>query len=336
MSICRENATDLAFSPQIGKLASEYKGMTMLSLIKREKEADKMRKRFFSIFMWLILIIGISLLLYPTISEYWNSFHQTRAIATYQDKIKQLSPEEYKKIWADAKEYNRKLLQQPDRFTMTKKNRQLYDQQLAIADDGLMAYLEIPAIRVSLPVYHGTNEDILAIGVGHIFGSSLPVGGKTTHSVLSGHRGLPSAVLLTHLDQLEKGDVFMIHVLNKTLTYQVNQIKTVTPPEFDDLNIVQDKDYCTLVTCTPYGINTHRLLVRGTRIGSIYGPDISFITADARKVSLYWSALAYGIPLLILLLTILFSYDNWQSKRQRQKAQIWLQMQNEKNHYHVD
>lgn len=290
-----------------------------------------MKRKLVSIVMWLIFIIGLALLLYPSVSDYWNSFHQTRAIATYQEKVKKLSPKETKQLWAKADQYNRELLTQVDRFTATKEHLEQYRQQLNIADDGLMAYLEIPAIRVSLPVYHGVDEAVLAVGVGHIFGSSLPVGGKSTHSVLSGHRGLPSAILLTNLDQLEKGDVFMVHVLDKTLTYQVDQIKTVTPPEFDDLNIVANQDYCTLVTCTPYGINSHRLLVRGTRIGSIYGPDISFITSDARKVSIYWTALAYGIPLLILLLSLLFSYDNWQSHRQRKKAEILLELKAKKD-----
>lgn len=283
-----------------------------------------MKKKLLNLVIWLVFLVGISLLLYPSISDYWNSYHQTKAIATYQKELKHLDTKDYQQILSQAKAYNKKLLQEPDRFIKNVERMKEYHSQLKIGNSSVMAYLEIPAIRVSLPVYHGVDEETLANGVGHIYGSSLPVGGASTHSVLSGHRGLPSAILLSDLDQLEKGDIFIIHVLNKVLTYQVDQIKTVLPPEFDDLNIVPNQDYCTLVTCTPYGINTHRLLVRGHRVANIYGADLSFVTAEAKKVSIYWAALAYGLPLLCMSLFLIFKYDQWQSSRNAKKIQLLL------------
>ena len=269
----------------------------------------KARKNWiFTLLLLLIFLAGLSLLLYPTISDYWNSFHQSRAIASYVDTVAELDDDAYQEIWEQAQAYNAALPRDDTRFVPSEEEIAYYDTLLNISGNGIMGYLEIPSIEVTLPVYHGTDEEVLQVAVGHIEGSSLPVGGPGTHSVISGHRGLPSATLLTDLDQLEIGDVFMLHVLDETLTYEVDQIHIVEPDDVSYLAIEEGEDLCTLVTCTPYGINTHRLLVRGHRIESQAEAVSISVSADAIQISPMMVAAALAVPvLLILLLWVLFS-----------------------------
>ena len=269
----------------------------------------KARKNWiFTLLLLLIFLAGLSLLLYPTISDYWNSFHQSRAIASYVDTVAELDDDAYQEIWEQAQAYNAALPRDDTRFVPGEEEIAYYDTLLNISGNGIMGYLEIPSIEVTLPVYHGTDEAVLQVAVGHIEGSSLPVGGPGTHSVVSGHRGLPSATLLTDLDQLEIGDVFMLHVLDETLTYEVDQIHIVEPDDVSYLAIEEGEDLCTLVTCTPYGINTHRLLVRGHRIETQAEAVSISVSADAIQISPMIIAAALAVPvLLILLLWVLFS-----------------------------
>lgn len=269
----------------------------------------KARKNWiFTLLLLLIFLAGLSLLLYPTISDYWNSFHQSRAIASYVDTVAELDDDAYQEIWEQAQAYNAALPRDDTRFVPGEEEIAYYDTLLNISGNGIMGYLEIPSIEVTLPVYHGTDEEVLQVAVGHIEGSSLPVGGPDTHSVVSGHRGLPSATLLTDLDQLEIGDVFMLHVLDETLTYEVDQIHIVEPDDVSYLAIEEGEDLCTLVTCTPYGINTHRLLVRGHRIETQAEAVSISVSADAIQISPMIIAAALAVPvLLILLLWVLFS-----------------------------
>lgn len=252
----------------------------------------------------LILLTGLSLLLYPSVSEYWNSFHQTRAIATYAEDVANMNEAQYEKLWKAAEKYNRKLQKQQGIRTLSEEGKKEYDKQLNISGIGVMGYVEIPKIASTLPIYHGTEESVLQIAVGHLEWSSLPVGGESTHCVLSGHRGLPSAKLFTNLDMLTEGDVFMLRVLDEVLTYEVDQILIVEPEHTEALDIVKGKDYCTLVTCTPYGINTHRLLVRGHRIENLDAYDAR-ITADGVQLEPLMVAVFVAIPLLLLVIIIL-------------------------------
>ena len=258
------------------------------------------RKHFTTILLVLILLTGVSLLLYPTVSDYWNSFHQSRAIASYVEAVAEIDNTDYEKMWQEAVAYNEKLKDNSGRWTPTDEELEEYERLLNVSDTGIMGYIEIPKIKVSLPIYHGTDEAILQIAIGHIPGSSLPVGGKGTHCVVSGHRGLPSAKLFTDLDQLEEGDLFMMRILDETLTYEVDQILIVEPEELSDLEIDEDKDLCTLVTCTPYGINSHRLLVRGHRVENLKEDTIR-VTADAQQIDPVMVAPVVAVPLILLL-----------------------------------
>lgn len=228
------------------------------------------------------LLIGIGIMLYPTISDWWNDMHQTQAIATYQQAVSDNSAEKNQEMWDAAVAYNSSLPRDKGRFTMTDAEKAEYESLLDVTGTGIMGYVEIPKINVSLPIYHGTDDTILQIAVGHIPGSSLPVGGLGTHCVISGHRGLPSARLFTDIDQLNEGDLFTLNVLGQTLTYQVDQVRIVWPDELDDLAIDEGLDLCTLVTCTPYGVNDHRLLVRGHRVDNA---ALAVIDGDAVQVS---------------------------------------------------
>lgn len=225
-----------------------------------------MRKHLSTIVLVILLLIGLSLLLYPTVSDYWNSFHQTRAIATYAENVAALDNASYDAIWDAARQYNRNLCSRSNSFLLSEEQKAEYESLLDISGQGVMGYIEIPEIDVSLPIYHGTEDPVLQVAVGHLEWSSLPVGGESTHCVLSGHRGLPSAKLFTNLDKLREGDTFLLRVLDEILTYEVDQILIVEPQDTAALEIVEGQDYCTLVTCTPYAINTHRMLVRGIRV----------------------------------------------------------------------
>ena len=273
-----------------------------------------------TIFLILVMIAGLSLLLYPSVSDYWNSFHQTQAIATYAEEVSGLNEVEYDRLWAEAQEYNEKLAKQDSIFMLPEAQKKEYTKLLDISGTGIMGYIEIPSIRCSLPIYHGTEESALQIAVGHLEWSSLPVGGESTHCVLSGHRGLPSAKLFTNLDQLKEGDVFMLRVLDEVLTYEVDQILIVEPQETGALTIEAGKDLCTLVTCTPYGINTHRLLVRGHRIENLEDANSIHVTADAMQIEPLIVAPVLAVPILLLLLIAVMLPGGGKAKSRRKKA----------------
>lgn len=224
-----------------------------------------MKKHLSTILILLLLLVGLSVLLYPAVSAYVNSKHASRIVATYQDTVDNTAEERLAAMHAEAEDYNARLSRDPDAF-FDPSRLSGYGTTLDITGTGIMGNITIDRIKVELPIYHGTDPGVLQIGAGHIEGTSLPVGGEGTHCVLSGHRGLPSARLFTDLDQLENGDTFTLSVLGEILTYQIDQIKIVLPTETADLRLVPGEDYCTLVTCTPYGINTHRLLIRGRRV----------------------------------------------------------------------
>lgn len=275
-----------------------------------------MKRSKSTILLLLVFLIGLSLLLYPTVSDYWNSFHQSQAIASYVDAVAKLDDETYEQYLADAQAYNAALPGNAHRYQPTKEETAQYENLLNITGNGIMGYIEIPAIGVSLPIYHGVDDTVLQIAIGHIQGSSLPVGGPDTHCVISGHRGLPSARLFTDLDELKEGDIFMLRVLDEVLTYEVDQIRIVEPQEMELLDIEDGQDLCTLVTCTPYGINSHRLLVRGHRIENQDTSSIR-VTADAVKIEPVLVAPAVAAPMLLALLIWLLL--SGRSKRKKRK-----------------
>ena len=275
-----------------------------------------MRKHLSTIILVTILILGVMILLYPTVSDYWNSFHQSRAIASYLEQIEQIDPVDYEREWARAEQYNQELPGKPNRFSLSEEEYAEYETLLNLTGSGIMGYIEIPKINCSLPIYHGTDEAVLQIAVGHIEGSSLPTGGTGTHTVLSGHRGLPSARLFTDLDQMEPDDLFVIRVLDRVMTYMVDQVLIVLPEEMDGLAIDPGEDYCTLVTCTPYGINSHRLLVRGRRTENVEMEQIIKVVSDATQIKPIMVAPVLAAPmLLILLVWMLISTGRKQQRR---------------------
>ena len=265
----------------------------------------KKKGNFTTLLLILVLLAGLSLLLYPSVSDYWNSFHQTRAIATYAEKVANLNQDQYDEIWAAAESYNASLADRVNAYQLSDAQKEEYQQLLNVSGLGVMGYIEIPEIDVSLPIYHGAEDSVLQVAIGHLEWSSLPVGGESTHCVLSGHRGLPSAKLFTNLDKLREGDTFLLRVLDEILTYEVDQILIVEPQDTAALEIVEGQDYCTLVTCTPYGINTHRLLVRGHRIDNIEEVKTVRVTADAVQIEPMLVAPVVAIPMLLILLILL-------------------------------
>ena len=265
----------------------------------------KKTSNLITVILILILLVGLSLLLYPTASDYWNSFHQSRAIATYAEEVTNLDDDQYTELWESAKAYNTALAESETKYILSEEERAEYESLLNISGTGIMGYVEIPGIACSLPIYHGTDDAALQIAAGHLEWTSLPTGGESTHCVISGHRGLPSAKLFTDLDRLEEGDVFMLCVLDEVLTYEVDQILIVEPQDTEALQIVQGEDYCTLVTCTPYGINTHRLLVRGHRIENIKEARATVVVADATQIEPLVVAPIVAIPMLLVLVIIL-------------------------------
>ena len=265
----------------------------------------KKNNNWTTVFLVLLLLAGVSLLLYPSLSDYWNSMHQTRAIASYAETVSQLDTAQYDEMWKAAQDYNRSLAQRETAFALIDEQKAAYESLLDVSGLGVMGYIEIPEIDCSLPIYHGTEESVLQVAVGHLEWSNLPVGGEGTHCVLSGHRGLPSAKLFTNLDKLAVGDTFLLRVLDEVLTYEVDQILIVEPEQVDALGIVPGEDYCTLVTCTPYGINTHRLLVRGHRVENTPEAARMHVTADATQFDPLLVAPVLAIPVLLLLLMIL-------------------------------
>jgi sortase A len=263
-----------------------------------------MRKNLTTIFLLLLFLIGLSLLAYPTVSDYWNSLHQSRAITQYTAEVAELDNDRYAEVLEAARQYNETLLGQSNRYILGDAALEAYEELLNVGGNGIMGYIEIPSIDCTLSIYHTASEAVLQTGVGHIPGSSLPVGGVGTHTVLSGHRGLPSARLFTDLDKLNVGDTFILHILDEVLTYEVDQILIVDPEEMDALEIDPEQDLCTLVTCTPYGINTHRLLVRGHRVENASSSNVR-VTADAIQIEPVIVAPALAVPILLLLLILL-------------------------------
>jgi sortase A len=267
-----------------------------------------------NIILCLVILIGVGLLSYPTVSDWWNRFHQTRAVASYAAAVSQMKTEDYDRLFAEADDYNRKLAGTGMKWSMTDEEIQEYNSILDISENGIMGYIDIPRIRQTLPIYHGTDDAVLQIAIGHLAGTSLPVGGDSTHCVVSGHRGLPSARLFTDLDRLIVGDIWTMTVLNRTVTYEVDQIRIVEPEDLSELQIVQGRDYCTLLTCTPYGINSHRLLVRGHRIANLDGD--ANVTADAMQVDQTLVAIVVAIIiLLILCVFLLITSSKWYRQR---------------------
>lgn len=283
----------------------------------------KKKKNFvWNIFFALVFLAGAGIFLYPTVSDMWNQYRNVRLVSRYDEAVTDLSDNEYEKLWNEAKEYNAEhpvnsivdVFGEKDDYVLT----QPYDQVLDPNGEGLMGSIEIPKINAKLAIYHGLSKTVLEKGVGHVEGTSLPVGGKSTHAVLAAHRGLPSAKLFTDLDQMKKGDIFILHILGKNLAYKVDQIRTVLPEETGELDIVEGEDHVTLVTCTPYGVNTHRLLVRGIRTKYAEGEirndkTISHRLAvtDPRKV------LAGGFAVLIVLILLIYLSVRYRDKKRR-------------------
>ena len=273
-----------------------------------------------NIILCLVILIGIGLLSYPTVSDWWNSFHQTRAVASYAAAVSQMKTEDYDRLFAEADDYNRKLAGTGMKWSMTDEEIREYNSILDISDNGIMGYIDIPRIRQTLPIYHGTDDAVLQVAIGHLAGTSLPVGGDSTHCVVSGHRGLPSARLFTDLDRLIVGDIWTMTVLNRTVTYEVDQIRIVEPEDLSELQIVQGSDYCTLLTCTPYGINTHRLLVRGHRIPNLDGD--ANVTVDAMQVDQTLVAMVVAVIILLILVIILLIVSSKWYKDRRDRREM--------------
>lgn len=283
------------------------------------KKKKKGKSRGITFILILAFLAGIILLLYPTVSNYWNSLHQGKVISDYEAALNGISDEEYEQMWNAAVEYNSHIRERNVIYTQTDEEKAAYEKLLNICDNGVMGYIDIPVMEVTLPIYHGIDDTILQRAVGHLEWTSLPTGGPGTHCVLSGHRGLPSAKLFTDLDRLEVGDIFTLTILNKVLTYQVDQILIVKPEETEALQITDGEDLCTLVTCTPYGINTHRLLVRGHRIENI-DPGIR-VTSDAVQVEPLIVASVLAIPFLLIILIIVLAFDRHRIRRSRRRSQ---------------
>ena len=262
-----------------------------------------MKKHLSTILLVMALLAGVSLLLYPSLSNYWNSLHATQAVSNYTQEVQTMDRSRYETMWNDAVSYNRSLLTRSTDFALTDAQKRQYEALLNVGGTGIMGYLEIPVLEVTLPIYHGTDDSVLEVGSGHIEWSSLPTGGESTHCVLSGHRGLPSAKLFTDLDQLVAGDTFVIRVLDEVMTYEVDQILIVEPTDVSALTIEDGKDLCTLVTCTPYGINSHRLLVRGHRVEN--ASEAIRVTSDAVQIEPLIVAPIVALPILLVLLIIL-------------------------------
>ena len=262
----------------------------------------------------LILLAGMAIAAYPAFSDYWNSMHQTRAIQSYAERVAELDNEAYTAVWEAALDYNRRLAENPNPWAMEDEDIEDYERQLNVDGTGNMGFISIPKIDVNLPLYHGTSDAVLQTSIGHIDGTSLPAGSVhpdpddfskveyASHSVLSGHRGLPSAKLFSDLDAMEVGDVFYLTILDQTLTYQVDKISVILPEDSSELSLFPGKDYCTLMTCTPYGINTHRLLIRGVRVENDKELLDVRVTADALKVEPLYVVPFIAAPVLLLLI----------------------------------
>ena len=277
-----------------------------------------MKKNRSNIILILIFLVGLSVMLYPTISDYINQKNQSRAVASYSEEVENLSDVDYQAYFDAADDYNRRLAETPDAFYRPEEVSG-YTDTLDVSGTGIMGYITIPKIGVELPIYHGTSDGVLQVAAGHLEGSSLPVGGAGTHAVISAHRGLPSAKLFTNLDELEAGDTFTITVLDRVLTYEVDQISIVLPTETDLLQPVEGKDYVTLMTCTPYGINTHRLLVRGKRIENAENQKHIRVTADALRIEPIIVAPALAVPMLLVLLVVMLAVPHLRKRKNQRE-----------------
>ncbi len=266
----------------------------------------KRKDRIYTAVLVVVLVVGLSLLLYPSFSDWWNSRVQTKLIANYNQIVANLDTEDYTELWDSAKAYNEDLWTRDNPYLLTQEQRDQYTTLLDPAGSGIMGYVEIPDVDITLPVYHGTDEMVLQVAIGHLDWTSVPTGGSGTHCVVSGHRGLPSARLFTDLDKLVVGDLFMLHILDETLTYEVDQIRIVEPDETDELLLQEGKDLCTLVTCTPYGVNSHRLLVRGHRVENLADAVTVRVTADAVLVEKLVVAPFVLLPILLVMMIWLF------------------------------
>ena len=278
-----------------------------------EKKRKKKKRSWVDFLLVLILLVGVAVVAYPSFSDYWNSFHQSRAIVSYAETVATLNTEEYEQMWNDALLYNGYLSEKANQWAMEEEETEAYNARLNVGGNGNMGFITIPRINVNLPVYHGTDESVLQTSVGHIEGTSLPVGSYhndeedfqkiafPSHCVISGHRGLPSAKLFSDLDKMEIGDTFTFNVLDQTLTYEVEAINVVEPSDSSLIEIVPGQDLCTLVTCTPYGINTHRLLVRGHRIENEKAKLNIRVTADAIRLDALYTAPFIAAPVLLLM-----------------------------------
>lgn len=278
-------------------------------------------KKWKTLLLILVFFVGLSLLLYPPISNYWNSLRQSRLVSNYMENVSRMESTKKRELFEAAYEYNRELAAKPSHYQLTAEEQEAYEQTLDVSGTGVMGYLEIPKISVSLPIYHGTEEVILEFAIGHLAGTSVPVGGESTHSVLTGHTGLASSRLLTDLNQMEIGDIFYIQIMDETLTYEVDQIRKVLPEVTKDLAIVDGEDYCTLVTCTPYGINTHRLLVRGHRIETAKSAMMKF-SADALVIEPLVVIPFLAAPILLVLFLLVMLKPNRSKKIEKQLREL--------------
>ena len=297
-----------------------------------------LKKHGITLLIVAALVIGVCIMLYPTVANYWNSFHQSRAISTYIENVSAMQPEEYDELIAKARDYNRKLAQSGLKWQLTAEEKAEYEAALDFTKTGIMGYIQIDKIHQMIPVYHGTSESVLQTSIGHLEGTSLPVGCESfnrrtgelddptecNHIVVSGHRGLPSAKLFSDLDKLTEGDTFTFTVLSETYTYEVDQIRIVLPEDLSSITLEPGKDYCTLVTCTPYGINTHRLLVRGHRVGNINGDGN--VIADALQIDKLYVVPFLAIPLLAILLAILIIIVANRKKRRQIREEAEQQL----------
>jgi len=276
-----------------------------------------LKKHLVNLILFAIILVGMGLMAYPTFADWWNSFHQSRAIQSYATAVSNLDREEYDRIIAEAEEYNRRISETDAHWNMKEEEIREYNRMLSIDDSGIMGYIDIPKINVRLPLYHGIEDRVLEVAIGHIAGTSLPVGGEGSHCVLSGHRGLPSARLFTDLDKIVEGDTWTLTVLDRTYTYECDQIRVVEPTDLSALAIEEGKDYCTLVTCTPYGVNSHRLLVRGHRIANASGE--ANVIADAILIESVYIAPFIAVPMLVVLIIEMLIVTG---RRRRKKAAV--------------
>ncbi len=289
-----------------------------------------MKKHLSTVLLILIFLIGLSLVLYPTVSNWWNESRSSKVISDYSELVAELDDDTYEQMWAQAVAYNESRAGMTNPYLLNEEQKKTYHQLLNLDGNGVMGYIEIPSLSVSLPVYHTVGEDILQVAVGHLDWSDLPVGGQGTHCVLSGHRGLPSAKLFTDLDDLRVGDTFMLRILDNLLTYEVDKILIVEPHQVDDLRREPEQDLCTLVTCTPYGVNTHRLLVRGHRVENTPEAEVVRVTANAVPLDPLIVAVIVAVPMMMIAVALLICGSN-RKRRQEQRRNRLEQLRSREN-----